>query len=356
MRVLISGICGFVGRHVATDLKAAFEKLEVFGIDNLIRRGSETNLPILKALGCQVVHGDVRVTDDVAELPRCDWIIDCAANPSVLAGVTGGTSQLVGHNLGGTLNLLEKCRRDSSGFLLLSSSRVYSIDALSAVPLVERGARFAFDEGHPAPAGSSAYGISEAFSTASPVSLYGATKLASEILALEYAAAFGFPVWIDRCGVIAGPGQFGRIDQGIFSYWIYQWLLGRPLSYIGFGGRGLQVRDFMAPRDLTRLIERQLRNPNAAAPRIVNVGGGSERSMSLRELSSFCEEVLGPGPAIGAVTETRRYDIPYFVTDARVAEQSWSWRPEETRDQTLQAITRWAQDHRTVVEALAAAG
>lgn len=233
MRVLISGICGFVGRHVATDLKAAFEGLEVVGIDNLIRRGSETNLPALKALGCLVAHGDVRVAEDVAELPRCDWIIDCAANPSVLAGVTGGTSQLVGHNLVGTLNLLEKCRRDSSGFLILSSSRVYSIDALNAVPLVERGPRLVFDEAHPAPSGSSAHGISEVFSTASPVSLYGATKLASEILTLEYAAAFGFPVWIDRCGVIAGPGQFGRIDQGIFSYWIYQWLLGRPLSYIG---------------------------------------------------------------------------------------------------------------------------
>ena len=58
-------------------------------------------------------------------------------------------------------------------------------------------------------------------------------------MALEYAAAFGFPLWIDRCGVIAGPGQFGRIDQGIFSYWIYQWQRGKPLSYIGFGGKGL---------------------------------------------------------------------------------------------------------------------
>jgi len=354
MRVLVTGVCGFVGRHVATDLKQAFNDLEVVGIDNLLRRGSETNIAPLKALGCQFVHGDVRAAEDLAELPRADWIIDCAANPSVLAGVSGGTNQLVSHNLTGTLNLLEKCRRDSAGFVILSSSRVYSIDALNAIPLVEQGARLVVDEARPTPDGASALGISEKFSTAAPVSLYGGTKLASEIVALEYAAAFGFPVWIDRCGVLAGPGQFGRIDQGIFAYWIYQWLLGRPLSYIGYGGGGLQVRDFLAPRDLTRLLEKQLRHPTAAVPRIVNVGGGASRSMSLRELSMFCQQALGPGPQVRSVAETRRYDIPYYVTDARLAEASWDWHPEETREQTLEAIARWAREHRSVIEALAA--
>lgn len=354
MRLLVTGACGFVGRHVATDLKHAFADIEVIGIDNLIRRGSETNIAPLKALGCQVIHGDVRAAEDIAELPRCDWIIDCAANPSVLAGVTGGTGQLISHNLTGTLNLLEKCRRDGAGFVILSSSRVYSIEALNAIPLVEEEPRYVVDAARPAPAGSSVRGISEAFSTAAPVSLYGGTKLASEIIALEYAAAFGLPVRIDRCGVLAGPGQFGRIDQGIFAYWIYQWLLGRPLGYIGYGGRGLQVRDFLAPRDLTRLLEKQLRHPFAPAPRVVNVGGGPSRSMSLRELSMFCEQALGPGPAVRSVAETRRYDIPYYVTDAALAEKSWDWHPEETREQTLEAIARWAREHRAMIEALAA--
>lgn len=355
MRVLVTGICGFVGQHVATDLKRSFAGVEIVGIDNLIRRGSEINIAPLKALGCMVVHGDVRAAEDIAELPRCDWIIDCAANPSVLAGVSGGTSQLVSHNLIGTLNLLEKCRRDSAGFFILSTSRVYSIGALNEIPLAERGNRFVVDETRAAPAGSSEHGVSEAFSTAAPVSLYGGTKLASEIMALEYSGAFGFPVWIDRCGVIAGPGQFGRIDQGIFSYWIYQWLLGRPLNYIGYGGNGLQVRDFVSPGDLTRLVDKQLRNPTLNVPRIVNVGGGSDRSMSLRELSGFCQRVLGAGPSVQSVAETRRYDLPYFVTDARLAEQVWDWRPEESAEETLESIARWAQDHRAVVEGLAGA-
>jgi CDP-paratose 2-epimerase len=172
-------------------------------------------------------------------------------------------------------------------------------------------------------------------------------------MALEYSAAFGFPLWIDRCGVIAGPGQFGRIDQGIFSYWFYQWQRGRPLSYIGYGGRGLQVRDFIAPRDLTRLLEKQLRNPSALAPRIVNVGGGSDRSMSLLELSTFCRQNVGPEPPLSSVSETRRYDIPYFVTDSASARRAWDWKPEEPRDQTLHAIARWARDHRDLLDLLA---
>jgi CDP-paratose 2-epimerase len=353
MRVLITGVCGFVGSQMAHELKRRFTDLELVGIDNLARRGSETNIAPLKRIGCAVVHGDVRNAEDVMELPRCDWIVDCAANPSVLAGVDGGTSQLVAHNLGGTLVLLEKCRRDASGIVILSSSRVYAIDQLNAIPLATSGSRLVIDERRPMPPGSSELGISEAFSTAAPVSLYGATKLASEVMALEYGAAFGLPVWIDRCGVIAGAGQFGRIDQGIFSFWIYQWLLGKPLSYIGFGGRGQQVRDFIAPSDLAALMEKQLRAPTASVPRLVNVGGGVARSMSLAELSAFCREEIGAAPDPRGATETRRYDIPWFVTDTTLARSVWDWEPRESREETLTGIVRWARANQDALGAFA---
>jgi len=174
------------------------------------------------------------------------------ASPSVIS-----TAQLVGHNLIGTLNLLEKCRRERAGLIILSSSRVYSIPALCAVPLRQTQDRFEIDPSAVLPHGLSVEGVSESFSTEAPVSLYGGTKLASERMALEYGFAFDFPVRINRCGVIAGPGQFGRIDQGIFSYWIYQWILGKPLAYIGFGGEGLQVRDLLAPADLVELCPKR---------------------------------------------------------------------------------------------------
>jgi CDP-paratose 2-epimerase len=353
MRVLITGACGFVGSRLAHELKQRWENIELIGLDNLGRRGSETNIAPLRGLGVQFVHGDVRNAEDLAELPRCDWVIDCAANPSVLAGVDGGAAQLVAHNLGGTLNLLEKCRRDAAGIVILSSSRVYAIDQLNAIPLVESETRLRVAPDRDLPAGFSPRGVAEGFSTAAPVSLYGASKLASEIMALEYGAAFGFPVWIDRCGVIAGAGQFGKIDQGIFSFWIYQWTLGRALSYIGFGGRGLQVRDLISPADLAALLEQQLRQPAAAAPRIVNVGGGNARAMSLRELSDFCLRAIGPAPPLTSAPATRRYDIPFFVTDSTLAESAWNWRAAEPIEQTLEGIVRYARDHRAELTAFA---
>jgi CDP-paratose 2-epimerase len=346
MKLLVTGICGFVGSQLSETLLGRFSGLEITGIDNLSRRGSELNLARLKRLGCRVLHGDIRLPEDLAELPQVDWVLDCAAIPTVLAGLTGGAAQLIGNNLTGTLHLLEKCRRERAGLIILSSSRVYSIRALCALPLLRTPVRLEVDTGAPFPVGFSAAGISESFSTEAPVSLYGATKLASELMAVEYGHAFGFPVRINRCGVIAGPGQFGRIDQGIFSYWVYQWLQGKPLSYIGFGGDGLQVRDFISPRDLAELVALQLEDPARAAPAILNVGGGKDRSLSLRELSAFCGRALSSHRQIGSVPETRPFDIPYYVTDCGAVARHWSWRPQEPAETTLEAIVRWASDHR----------
>jgi len=279
-----------------------------------------------------------------------DWIIDCAANPSVLAGITGGTSQLVGHNLIGTLNLLEKCRHDGSGFLLLSTSRVYSIQSLNSIPLKEEQDRFVPNLSQPFPAGFSGEGVNEAFSTTSPVSLYGATKQASELMALEYADLFNFPIWINRCGVIAGPGQFGKIDQGIFSFWIYQWLLERPLSYIGFGGKGKQVRDFLSPQDLGRLVYMQLTQPSKIAPKIVNIGGGTACSMSLKELSNYCAERFGTYQNVKSMSETRKFDIPYYVTDNSLVHKTWDWLPEIKPTEILDSIVDWAKTNQDIIK------
>lgn len=351
MKILITGAAGFVGSRLAAALSAGIEGAQIIGLDNLSRRGSESNLAMLRDLGCEFIHGDVRVADDVRALPRADWFIDCSANPSVLAGVDGaGAAQVVGHNLVGTLNLLEKCRADGCGFVMLSTSRVYSIQALAALPLHQNDTRFVPDTDAAFPTGFSARGISEGFSTTPPLSLYGATKLASEIMALEYGAAYGFPVWINRCGVLAGAGQFGKIDQGIFSFWIYQWLLGRPLSYIGFGGTGHQVRDLMSPSDLARLLMLQLRQPAKDAPRVLNAGGGLNCSMSLRELSDYCTARFGP-KQLQSVPETRAFDIPFYVSDCSMAQQVWAWQPEDDATAILDEITNWAIANRSLIEA-----
>ncbi len=326
MRILISGACGFAGSHLARYLLESHEGIEVVGFDNLARQGSETNRLALKQLGVQLVHGDLRMASDVEALPRTDWVIDAAAQPSVLAGRDGKTSprQLLEHNLSGSINLLEYCRASDAGFILLSTSRVYSIPALSQLPLVVDGSRYALDPARPWPLGIAAAGVTEAFSTDAPISLYGATKLASECLAQEYAAGFRVPVWINRCGVLAGAGQFGTAEQGIFSYWLHAHAAGRKLKYLGFGGHGYQVRDALHPRDLACMVDKQLRNPGKGG--MQNVSGGQENSMSLAQLTAWCNQRFGANePA--ADGSDRPYDVPWLILDSTRAMRDFDWRP-----------------------------
>jgi CDP-paratose 2-epimerase len=347
VRVLITGICGFVGSTLAEALLDASPGIEIVGIDNFIRPGSEVNRLRLRARGVRLHHGDIRAAADFEALPAVDWVLDAAANPSVLAGTDGQSSsrQVVEHNLGGTINLLEYCKRHGAGFILLSTSRVYSIAPLAELPVESVGSAYRPRAGVDWPVGISESGVSELFSTAPPISLYGSTKLASELLALEYGATFGFPVWIDRCGVLAGAGQFGRPDQGIFAYWINAWLRRRPLSYIGFAGTGHQVRDCLHPRDLVPVLQRQMEGGVASGqPRVLNFGGGTASAMSLAELSAWCAERFG-AHEVTTVPAPRRFDVPWLVMDARQAETAWGWRPRTPVAAILEEIAQHAEAH-----------
>ena len=351
MKLLITGICGFVGSTLAHALLDAIPGLELVGLDNFIRPGAETNRTALKARGVKLFHGDIRAASDLEPLPAVDWVIDAAANPSVLAGIDGKTSsrQLVEHNLLGTVNLLEFCKAHRAGFILLSTSRVYSIAPLASLPVaIEHGA-YHPDTEAALPPGVTTAGVQESFATAAPVSLYGATKLTSESLALEYGETFHFPVWINRCGVLAGAGQFGRPDQGIFAYWINTHLRRRPLKYIGFDGLGHQVRDCLHPRDLAPLLLKQFAAtaaPAAAAPalspRICNIAGGAGASMSLRQLSAWCDGRFGPHP-IASDPQPRPFDIPWMVLDPAHASKVWGWQPQTPLLSLLEEIAVHAQ-------------
>ena len=344
MNILVTGGCGFVGSAVCRGLVAHSPSYRVTAFDNLRRVGAETNRDPLAALGVAVIHGDMRMQSDIDALGPFDWVIDAAAEPSVLAGTFAGAAagsattprQLIEHNLLGTVNLLEAAARWQAGVVILSTSRVYSIPAIASLPLIEsqddRGPAFTVDASQPLPPGMGPAGITESFSTAAPVSLYGATKLASELLALEYAHRHGTPCLIDRCGVLAGAGQFGRADQGIFSWWIRQWIAGKPLAYIGFGGRGLQVRDCLHPDDLVALLAAQLESPTSA-PEIFNVSGGEGSATSLAQLSQWCCEHLGAyqgDQPITAAAETRPYDLPWVVLDHAAVTARYGWQPRKS--------------------------
>ncbi|HVR71626.1 MAG TPA: NAD-dependent epimerase/dehydratase family protein [Vicinamibacteria bacterium] len=355
MKLLLAGACGFVGSTLARTWAEAGAPHRITGLDSFARPGSETNRLELQRLGVRVLHADVRAAADFEGLPAADFVIDAAAHPSVLAGVDGRLSsrQVVEHNLLGTVNLLEYCRRHGAGLVLLSTSRVYSLPPLArlAVRVVEGAYVPVLEAG--APAGLSAEGVAEGFSTAPPVSLYGATKLASEVLALEYSNAYSFPVWIDRCGLLAGAGQFGRPDQGIFAYWIHSWLRRRPLAYTGFGGSGHQVRDCLHPADLVPLLDRQMAAGATEAPRVVNVGGGRASALSLLQLSRWCRERLGDH-AVAAEGGERPFDVPWLVLDAEAARRAWDWAPGRRTADVLEDILRHARAHPSWLEISAA--
>jgi CDP-paratose 2-epimerase len=346
MKMLITGICGFVGSTLARAWLAAEPGLTIYGLDNFSRPGSEANRLALQKLGIRLLHGDIRLASDFEALPAVDWVLDAAANPSVLAGVDGQTSsrQLVEHNLLGTVNILEYCKRHGAGFILLSTSRVYAIAPLAAVAVEPVGKAFRLCPGQALPAGLSPAGVSEEFSTAPPISLYGSTKLASEVLALEYGATYDFPVWINRCGVLAGAGQFGRADQGIFAFWLNAWLHRQPLTYLGFGGLGYQVRDCLHPRDLVPLLRQQTTAGAPAPVRLVNLGGGAQNAMSLAELSDWCADRFGPH-RVASDPALRRFDIPWQIMDASLAGEVWGWQPQTPLTAILEEIASHAEQH-----------
>ena len=345
-RLLITGICGFVGSTLARGFRDAFPAVEVIGVDNLARAGSEGNRRELARLGVRFIHGDLRNASDVEALPAADWVIDAAANPSVLAGVAGKESsrQVVEHNLLGTVNVLEYCKAHRAGFILLSTSRVYSIPPLAELPVEESKRAYRLRTGAALPPGVGVEGITESFSTAAPVSLYGSTKLASEALALEYGEAFGLPVWINRCGVLAGAGQFGKADQGIFSYWIHSHRRRRPLKYIGFSGQGLQVRDCLHPRDLITLLWKQMNEAPEGRSKVQNVSGGLANSLSLAQLNDWCDQRFGPHP-VESDPRPRPFDLPWIVLDSALASRQWGWRPKTGVHALLEEIAQHAEQN-----------
>lgn len=345
MRIVITGLCGFVGATLAHCLKERIEGLELSGIDNLLRPGSEINRSRLRKAGVRVSHGDVRIRTDVDGLPDADWVIDAAANPSVLAGIDGGggSRQLMEHNLFGTVNLLEYCRERGAGLVLLSSSRVYSIRAMSQLPVRVEGNAFVFEESSPCCAGVSKRGLREDFPVTAPVSLYGSTKLASETLASEYASTFNFPLWINRCGVMAGAGQFGTAEQGIFSFWLHAHARKQKLRFIGFEGKGWQVRDALHPADLADLIVAQI-STGEKKRTIYNAGGGLENALSLAQLTAWCDARFGPNKPEPDLS-SRPFDVPWLVMDSTLVSEHLGWQPKVNVETILEGIAAHVRDN-----------
>ena len=329
-----------MGASLCLVIAARHPSAEVIALDSLKRRGSELNLARLREAGVRFVHGDVRSREDLLSLDPMGAIVECSAEPSVLAGMGSGADYVVQTNLIGAHNCLELARRDGAQMIFISTSRVYPVAPQQQLALREEETRFALEEVQPVP-GASAAGISEAFPLEGARTLYGSTKLAAELLVGEYAESFGIRTVVDRCGVIAGPWQMGKVDQGVFTHWLLSHHTGRPLSYIGYGGSGKQVRDVLHIDDLCDLILEQLAGPEGWHGATVNVGGGVEGSLSLLETTAICRELTGKDVEITPVAEPRPGDVPHYASDCARLFARTQWRPRRSPRTILEDTYAW---------------
>lgn len=349
--ILVTGGAGFVGSNICLKLMDSYQGLKVTALDNLIRKGSELNVSRLENGGVEFIQADIRDKDAFAHLKETDLVIECSAEPSVLAGVNGSPEYVIETNLFGAVNCFEFARRRGAHIVFLSTSRIYPQDRINLLNYTESKTRF-----EPAPSqsetGVSRQGITEEFNLQGIRSMYGATKLGAELLLAEYAQMYGVKSVMDRFGVIAGPWQMGKVDQGIITFWLAAHIYNTGLSYFGFGGKGKQVRDIIHIDDVYDLIIRQLDDIDKYESKSWNAGGGLENSISLCELTQKCQLLTQQKIVINEVPETRANDMIWYVTDSSKLINKSGWNVKKNIDDILLDTFNWITDHKRELTAV----
>lgn len=350
--ILITGGAGFVGSNLAIKIKTAYPKAKIFALDNLKRRGSELNLKRLKEVGINFVHGDIRNKEDFAFDEKINLMIECSAEPSVLAGIFESPEYVINTNLIGTINCLEFARKNKTDVIFFSTSRIYPTKELNRLNYKETKSRFELIDNQKI-IGSSVKGIAENFPLSEAGSFYGATKLCSELILREYVENYGLRAIINRCGVITGPWQMGKIDQGVAVLWMARHIWPeKPLSYIGFGGQGKQVRDFIHIDDIFEAIKIQLENFGKYNGEIFNIGGGRANSLSLSEMTELCREISGKKIKINKVKKNRPNDVVIYISDCTKFQKASGWKCKKNNRQIFQEIYDWIIENKEGLESI----
>lgn len=349
-RILVTGGAGFIGSSICLFLKELFPHIDIVAFDNLIRRGSENNLTRLAKKNIDFVKGDVRNASEIEAL-EFDLLIECSAEPSVLAGIDGSPSYVIDTNLFGANICFERARKQQSDIVFLSTSRVYPYSILNKLKIHKQKSHFCFADKQNIK-GVSEKGISEEFPLIGTRSMYGATKLSAEILLHEYCEAYGMKAVINRYGLVAGPWQMGKSDQGIIMYWLAAHEYGIPLKYIGYDGLGYQTRDVLHINDLLDLLLIQLKNIDSYNGLTCNVGGGKDNAISLKELTDICEQVVGNKLSILSDTITRKNDVICYITDNSLIHSVSGWKPKRSVMSIVEDTYKWLHHHSALLHKL----
>lgn len=350
-KIVVTGGAGFVGSTLCIELKQKYPDYEIVAFDNLKRRGSELNLIDLHKFGVLFIHGDIRNNEDVLAIGSFDVLIEASAEPSVTAGIDSDPTYVINNNLFGSINCFNACLKNKAKLIFLSTSRVYPIEAIEKANFVEQETRFVFKKNQ-SQNGISKNGISEKLSLEGARSFYGTTKLASEMFIQEYAAFYGLKAAITRFGVIAGPRQMGKTDQGVVTLWMAKHYWNQSLKYIGYGGTGKQVRDILHVDDLVELVDLQIHEIEKFSGKIYNVGGGLNNSASLQEMTAICERITGNKILIDSIAETRTADLRIFVTDNTMIENEIGWRPKKSIEKVFIDIYSWIKANEKQLETI----
>lgn len=315
-QLLVTGSSGLIGSEVA----AFFATIgcHIHGIDNNMRASffgaagdTRWNQVRLERQYATFTHHELDIRDrhGVATLvaeTRPAAIVHCAAQPSHDLAASRPFDDF-DVNAGGTLNLLEAARRycPESPFVFMSTNKVYG-DAPNEIPLVEADTRWEFDDGR------YANGIPETFRIdQSTHSLFGASKLAADVMVQEYGRYFGMPTCCLRGGCLTGPKHSGVEMHGFLSYLVRCNVEGR--LYRIFGYKGKQVRDNIHSEDVARLISEFIDNPRSAE--VYNLGGGRENSVSILEAFKIAESISGKRMVWEYVDAPRVGDHVCYISD-----------------------------------------
>ena len=333
MKVLITGGCGFVGTNLSLYLSS--KGFNVNTLDNLSRKGSKYNLSLLKQKKIKNFNIDIGNFKNILKLPKYDLIIDCCAEAAVEIS-RKEIDKVINTNLIGTLNILKKIKKDNSKIIFLSTSRVYPIletnkNLRSKIIKSKLKINNMFEENS---------------STTGPKTIYGVTKLASEMLIEEFSYAFNIKYIINRCGVISGPLQFGKQDQGFVSLWVWKHLNKSKMKYIGYGGFGNQVRDVLHIDDLCELIYLQIKKFKKINNKLFTVGGSKKSYVSLVELTKICEKLTKNKIKFKKIQKTSIYDIPYYISNNNLVTKTYKWKPKKKINNIVNDVFIWLKNNK----------